>query len=314
LAEADIPEPGTGQVLVKVAAAGLNFIDTYRRSGVYKVAFPHVPGSEGAGAIEALGADVTGFATGDQVAWADSVTGSYAEYAVVEADRLLPVPPGLTLDVAAALPLQGMTADYLVRSTYKLTAGESALIYAAGGGVGGLATQMALNLGARVIATVGAAAKSVDVGNLGVRPDDIINLAALADLTTDLPAKVRERTDGAGAHVAYDGIGRDTFAATLACLRPRGMAVLYGGASGQVPPFDPQELNAHGSLYLTRPKLGDYTATPAELRERAARVFDAVVTGQLKVRVGERFPLADAAAAHQAIESRATTGKIILYL
>ncbi|MDR0594353.1 MAG: alcohol dehydrogenase catalytic domain-containing protein, partial [Bifidobacteriaceae bacterium] len=194
LTELDVPQPGPGQVLVKVAAAGLNFIDTYRRSGVYQVAFPHVPGSEGAGVIEALGPEATGFAVGAEVAWAASKTGSYAEYAVVEADQLIAVPPGLTLDVAAALPLQGMTADYLVRSTHPLAAQESALIHAAAGGVGQLATQMALATGARVIATVGAAAKIETVAALGVPGDGIVNLGALADLTADLPARVRRRT------------------------------------------------------------------------------------------------------------------------
>jgi NADPH2:quinone reductase len=314
LTETPQPEPGPGQVLVKVAAAGVNFIDTYRRSGVYKVPFPHIPGSEGAGAIAALGPDVADFAVGDQVAWASSATGSYAEYAVVDAVQLLPVPPGLTLDIAAAVPLQGLTADYLTRSTYPLGPLDTALIYAAAGGVGQLATQMALAADATVIATVGSAAKVEAVAGLGVAPEAIVNLATLADLTTELPARVRELTNGEGAHVAYDGIGRDTFAATLASLRRRGMAVLYGGASGQVPPFDPQELNAHGSLYLTRPKLGDYTATPAELRERAERVFGAVADGALRVSIGARFPLADAANAHEALESRQSQGKIVLYL
>ncbi|MDR1188821.1 MAG: quinone oxidoreductase [Bifidobacteriaceae bacterium] len=314
LTETDTPEPGPGQALVKVEAAGVNFIDTYRRSGVYRVAFPHVPGTEGAGTVAALGADVTDWAVGDRVAWASSLTGSYAEYALVDAARLIPVPPGLTFDLAAALPLQGMTADYLTRSTYQLGPGDAALIYAAAGGVGQLATQMALAAGAQVIATVGSAGKTETVAGLGVPVGGIVNLAALANLTTELPGRVRDLTDGLGASVAYDGIGRDTFQATLASLRRRGMAVLYGGASGQVPPFDPQELNARGSLYLTRPKLDDYTETPAELRERAARVFDAAADGTLKVSVGHRFPLAEAAAAHEAIESRQSRGKIVLYL
>lgn len=312
--EIDIPEPGPGQVLVKVAAAGVNFIDTYRRSGVYRVDYPHIPGSEGAGSVAALGEAVTDWAVGDQVAWAESASGSYAEYALADAAQLLPVPPGLTLDVAAAIPLQGLTADYLTRSAYELGPEDHALIYAAAGGVGSLATQMALAAGARVIATVGSAAKIPAVAGFGVPGDDIVNLGALTDLTTALPAQVRERTDGQGAHVAYDGIGRDTFAATLASLRRRGLAVLYGGASGQVAPFDPQELNAHGSLYLTRPKLADYTATPAELRERAARVFGAVSARRLRVSIGARFPLADAARAHETLESRRSQGKIVLYL
>ncbi|MDR2379325.1 MAG: quinone oxidoreductase [Bifidobacteriaceae bacterium] len=314
LTETETPAPGPDQVLVKVAAAGVNFIDTYRRSGVYRVAFPHIPGSEGAGTVAALGQRVAGFAVGDQVAWASSATGSYAEYALVDAARLLPAPAGLTLDVAAALPLQGLTADYLTRSTYELGPDDVALIYAAAGGVGGLATQMALAAGARVIAAVGSAAKIETVAGLGVAPHDIVNLAALADLTRDLPAAVRERTGGAGAHVAYDGIGRDTFAATLASLRRRGLAVLFGGASGQVAPFDPQELNAHGSLYLTRPKLDDYVASPDELRERADRLFAAAAAGRLRVAIGRRVPLADASGAHELLESRQSQGKIVLYM
>jgi NADPH2:quinone reductase len=296
-----------------VAAAGINFIDTYRRSGVYKVAFPHVPGSEGAGTVESIGTGVADFSPGAEVAWADSVTGSYADYVIVEADRLIPVPPGLTLDLAAALPLQGMTADYLTRSTYRLAKGDIALIYAAAGGVGQLAVQMALAAGARGLATVGTAAKKAAVSEWGVPLEDIIALSTLADLTTALPRWVRERTDDQGASVVYDGIGRDTFEASLASLKGRGMLVLYGGASGQVPPFDPQELNAHGSLYLTRPKLGDYIATPVELRERAARVFAAAASGALKVAIGHRFALDQAAAAHETLEGRASQGKIILY-
>jgi NADPH2:quinone reductase len=314
LTETDTPGPGPDQVLVKVTAAGVNFIDTYRRSGVYRTPFPHIPGSEGAGEIEALGPEVSGFAVGDRVAWASSATGSYAEYAVVDAAQLLPAPLNLTLDLAAAIPLQGLTADYLTRSAYRLGPADSALIYAAAGGVGQLVTQLALAAGAQVIATVGSGAKIATVAELGVPDDGIVNLGALADLTTGLPPRVRALTAGEGAHVAYDGIGRDTFAATLASLRRRGTAVLYGGASGQVEPFDPQELNAHGSLYLTRPKLDDYTATPAQLRERAERVFAAVANGALKVAIGGRFPLADATFAHQALESRASQGKLVLYL
>jgi NADPH2:quinone reductase len=315
-AQAPVPEPGPGQVLVKVAAAGVNFIDTYRRSGVYKVPFPHVPGSEGAGWVEALPPDglpeELGFEVGQAVAWAASATGSYAEYALVDANRLLPVPDGLAIDVAAALPLQGMTADYLTRATYPLRPGDTAVIYAAAGGVGGLATQMALGVGARVIATVGSAAKAPSVLALGVPGEDVLDLGAIGDLAAGLPPLVRERTNGAGADVVYDGTGRATFAATLGSLRRRGMAVLYGGASGQVPPFDPQELNAHGSLYLTRPKLDDYTATRAELLERGERVLMAAAAGELDVRIGARFPLRQAAEAHRAIESGGTQGKILL--
>jgi NADPH2:quinone reductase len=312
-AEAPAPEPAAGQVLVRVEWAGVNFIDTYRRSGVYRVAFPHVPGSEGAGRVLALGGEAREFEVGQAVAWATSATGSYAEQALVDADQLLAVPEELPLDVAAALPLQGMTADYLARSCHRLEAGETALVLAAAGGVGQLLTQMALAEGARVIATVGAAAKIPAVHALGVAPGDVIDLGAFADVADSLPQAVRDLTDGRGVDVVYDGVGRDTFPATLASLAPRGQAVLYGGASGQVPPFDPQELNAHGSLYLTRPKLDDYTATRAELLERAGRVFTAAVSGRLKVGIGGRHPLADAQLAHEGIESGASQGKILLF-
>jgi NADPH2:quinone reductase len=310
--EVDVPTPGPGEVLVKVAAAGVNFIDTYRRAGVYQVPFPHFPGSEGSGWVEQVHDSVQGPAVGQRVAWAESVTGSYAEFALVRADRLLPVPDGLPMDVAAALPLQGMTADYLTRSTYPLREGDVAVIYAAAGGVGGLATQMALRAGAKVIATVGDVAKIPTVLAFGVSPDDVIDLGALADLTRDLPREVRGRAAANGADVVYDGIGRATFQATLASLRPRGTAVLYGGASGQVPPFDPQELNAHGSLYLTRPKLGDYTATREELLERGQRVLTEAAQGELAVGIGQCFTLSHAAEAHRAIESGATRGKVLI--
>ncbi|MDR2380392.1 MAG: quinone oxidoreductase [Bifidobacteriaceae bacterium] len=310
--ETELAAPAAGQVRVKVVAAGVNFIDTYRRAGVYRTSFPHQVGLEGAGVVEAVGADVTGLHVGQRVAWASSESGSYAEVALVGADKTLPVPDELDLEVAAALPLQGMTADYLTHSTYPLGPGDVAVIYAAAGGVGGLAVQMALAAGARVIATVGSAAKIPAVAALGVPEADIVNLGALSDLTVALPREILERTGARGADVVYDGIGRATFHATLASLRPRGTAVLFGGASGQVEPLDPQELNAHGSLYLTRPKLDDYTASRAELFERGARVLGAAGAGKLRVNVGQRFALDQAAAAHRAIESGTTQGKILL--
>jgi NADPH2:quinone reductase len=205
-----------------------------------------------------------------------------------------------------------MTADYLIRSTYPVAQGDAVLIYAAAGGVGQLATQMALQAGGRVIATVGRAAKALAVEALGVEKGDIIDLGALKNLATSLPPLIKDLTDSAGVDAAYDGIGLATFKATLASLKPRGMAVLYGGASGQVPPLDPQELNAHGSLYLTRPKLSDYTATTAELHQRAERVFNAAITGELKVSIGERFALSSAADAHRALESGSNQGKLVL--
>ncbi|MDR1824442.1 MAG: quinone oxidoreductase [Bifidobacteriaceae bacterium] len=306
------PKPGPGQVLAKVAAAGVNFIDTYRRSGVYKVKFPHVPGSEGSGTVEALGPDVTDLAVGDKIAWATSASGSYAEYALVEAAQALPVPPGLDLAAAAALPLQGMTADYLVRAVFPVGPNHTAVLYAAAGGVGQLATQMILASGAHLIAVTGSAEKAERVVKLGVDPKNVIVLSTLASIDLDLPQAVRDLTGGLGAHVVYDSIGRDTFAASLSSLRRRGTLVLFGGSSGQVPPFDPQELNAHGSLYLTRPTLADYTATRQELLGRAGRVFSAATAGSLRVTTDHRFALAEAATAHQALEARRTAGKVLL--
>jgi NADPH2:quinone reductase len=302
-------------LLVQTAAIGVNFIDVYRRSGVYRMPFPHIPGSEGAGTIVALGAGVgqdADFAVGQRVAWADSVSGSYAPLVRVAAERALPVPDGLDPLAAAALPLQGMTADYLVHSTFPVGPGDTTVLYAAAGGVGLLASQMILAAGGRLIPAVGTQAKAHLLERLGVPPSDVMILGTMRDLTADIPELVRELTEAAGADVVYDSIGQATFKASLASLRRRGTLVAFGGSSGQIPPFDIQELNAHGSLYLTRPTLADYTATRAELLERAERVFDAALNGELAVTIGERFPLLDAAQAHTALESRATTGKILL--
>jgi len=298
-------------MLVKVEAAGVNFIDTYRRAGTYAMPFPHVPGCEGAGIVQATGAGVS-LAAGQRVAWADSVTGSYAEYALVSEDATMALPDQVTSQMAAATALQGLTADFLVRDTFEVGPGHSVVLYAAAGGVGTLATQMILATGARLIAVVGSASKMTKVAALGVAPRDIVVLEALADLPKDLPARVKDLTGGRGVDVVYDGVGRDTFAASLAMCKPRGMVVLFGGSSGQVPPFDPQELNAHGSLFLTRPKLGDYTATPEELNLRADRLWRAVGAGSLAVAIGSVLPLDQAAKAHQDLESRRTTGKTLL--
>jgi NADPH2:quinone reductase len=303
------PRPGPGQVLVKVARAGVNFIDTYRRSGVYPMSFPHVVGSEGSGTIVAIGEGVDDLSVDRPVAWCD-VPGSYAELVLAPAARLVPVPDGIGLDVAAALPLQGMTAHYLATSTYPVQPGDFVLVHAGAGGVGLLLTQLATIRGGRVITTVSTDAKaelSRKAGAVGV-----IRYDQLDDLTAELPNLVREATGGEGVAVAYDGVGRTTFDASLASLRRRGMLVLFGGSSGQVPPFDLQRLNAGGSLYVTRPTLGHYVVTTDELRGRAADLFALVADGRLDVRIGATYPLADAAAAHRALEGRSTTGKVLL--
>lgn len=307
--QAPDPQPGPGEVLVEVAAAGVNFIDTYRRSGVYPMPFPHIVGSEGAGRVRALGAGVTEFDIGQRVAWCDG-PGSYAELVVVPAPRLLPIPDQVSLDVAAALPLQGITAHYLAVSTYPIAAGDQVLIHAGAGGVGLLLTQLACTRGARVITTVSTAEKAELSRQAGA--SQVIRYDQLADLDVELAPLVRAATNGVGVNVAYDGVGRATFNASLSSLRPRGMLVLFGGASGQVPPFDLQRLNAAGSAYVTRPKINDYTLTTKELRWRATEVFDAVARGELQVRIGARFPLNQAAEAHRALEGRLTTGKVLL--
>jgi len=303
------PEPGPGEVVAQVGAAGVNFIDTYKRGGVYPMSFPHVPGAEGAGTVVAVGEGVTGLAVGDRIAWADA-PGSYAERVVVPADVALPVPDGLDLQTAAALPLQGMTAHYLVASTFPLQAGQTALLTAAAGGVGLLLTQLAVARGARVIGMVGSAEKEALAREAGA--SDVIRYTELDDLTTDVPRIVRDLTDGVGVDVAYDGVGKDTFDASLASVRRRGMLVLFGGASGQVPPFDLQRLNRAGSIFATRPTLGHYTADREELLWRGGAIFEAARAGTLKVRIGATFPLAEARAAHEALEGRATTGKVVL--
>ncbi|WP_454854741.1 quinone oxidoreductase family protein [Promicromonospora soli] len=303
------PTPGPGQLLVRVAAAGVNFIDTYRRAGVYPMEYPHVVGVEGSGTVEALGEEVTGFAVGDRVAWHDGA-GSYAELVAVDAAGVVPVPSGLDLTLAAALPLQGITAHYLVSSTFEVQPGHDVLLHAGAGGVGLLATQLAVARGGRVLTTVSTPEKAALSSAAGAA--HTINYAELADITAELPPLVRELTDGQGVHVVYDGVGKDTFEASLASLRPRGMLVLFGAASGQVPPFDPQRLNKAGSLFLTRPTIAHHTLSRGELEWRTSEVLGSAASGDLDVRVGATFALSDAAAAHQALESRATTGKVLL--
>lgn len=303
------PVPAPTEVLVRVAAAGVNFIDTYRRGGVYRMPFPHVVGSEGAGEVVAVGGDVTTLAPGDRVAWA-SASGSYAELVAVPESAALPVPPGVDDATAAALPLQGLTAHYLVASTFPLAAGHDVLLHAGAGGVGLLLTQLAVARGARVISTVGSPGKERLARAAGA--SEVVRYRDLGDVTAELPALVRELTGGRGVDVVYDGVGKDTFDASLASLARRGTLVLFGASSGQVPPVDLQRLNAAGSLYVTRPTLGDHVATRDELTWRADELFDAVTAGTLDVHVGATFPLADAADAHRALEGRATTGKVLL--
>ena len=307
--DAPRPVPAADEVLVRVAAAGVNFIDTYRRSGTYPMTFPHVVGSEGSGTVEAVGADVTTIAVGDRVAWS-AAPGSYAELVAVRAASALVVPPGVSDEVAAAVPLQGMTAHYLVTASFRVEPGTTVLLHAGAGGVGLLLTQLAVARGARVISTVGSADKEMLARRAGAA--EVIRYRELSDLTAELPALVRDLTGGRGVDAVFDSVGRDTFDASLASLSRRGTLVLFGASSGPVPPVDPQRLNAAGSVFLTRPTLGDHVADRDELDWRAAEVFGAVTEGSLDVRIGATYPLADAAEAHRALESRSTTGKVLL--
>jgi NADPH:quinone reductase len=304
-AELPDPEAGPGELLVEVAAAGVNYIDTYQRQGIYKLQLPIVLGMEGVGRVRAVGEGVAEFAPGDRVAWAET-QGSYAELIAVPAEKAVAVPDEVPDDAAVGALLQGMTAHFLVNDTYRLQRGEDALVHAAAGGVGLLLTQLAAARGARVIATVSTAEK-----------EELARAAGAAEViryteVDDLAAEVRRLTDGAGVSVAYDGVGRTTFDASLASLRLRGMLVLFGASSGPVPPVDPQRLNAAGSTYLTRPKLFDYVKTREELTARAAAVYAAVADGTLDVRIGERYPLAEARAAHEDLQGRRSTGKLLL--
>lgn len=297
------PEPGPAELLVEVEAIGVNYIDTYFRTGTYPQRLPYVPGSEGSGVVRTVGSEVSGFAPGDRVAWA-SAPGSYAEQVVVPAAVAVRVPDGVPADQAASALLQGMTAHYLVRSTYPVAAGESVLVHAGAGGVGLLLTQMASALGARVITTVSSDEK-----------ETLSRQAGAADVLRydeDLATRVRELTGGEGVAAVYDGVGADTFDASLASVRIRGTLVLFGAASGPVPPVDPQRLNAAGSVYLTRPSMGAYLRDRAELEWRAGDVFSGLVDGTLDVRVGARYPLAEAPRAHRDLEGRRTTGAIVL--
>jgi len=282
----------------------VNFIDTYQREGRYKVALPFVPGQEGAGTVTAVGSDVKSPKVGDRVAWS-SVLGGYAEYAAIPAERLIAIPQAVSDRDAAAAMLQGMTAHYLSHSTYPLKKGETALIHAAAGGVGLLLTQMAHNIGARVIGTTSTEEKAELAREAGA--DDVI-LYSKQDFETE----TKRLTDGKGVHVVYDGVGKDTFEKGLNVLRPRGYMVLFGGSSGAVPPFDLMQLSQKGSLFVTRPTLFHYTATTEELRERAGSVLGMIAAGKLKLRVEHFYKLADAGQAHRDLEGRKTTGKLLL--
>ncbi len=297
--------PGPGEVTVRHAAVGLNFIDTYHRSGLYPLPLPSGIGLEGAGVVEALGAGVGEVAVGDRVAYAGGPLGAYAEARNIPAHRLLKLPPEISFETAAAMMLQGLTAAYLLRKTYCVAAGDTVLIHAAAGGVGLIACQWAKALGATVIGTVGSAAKAELALAHGC--DHVINYSS-----EDFTRRVREITGGEGVPVVYDGVGKATFAGSLDCLRPLGLMVSYGNASGSVPPFDLLTLSQKGSLFITRPTIASYTAKRSDLEALGAALFDVVVSGQVRIEVHQRYALQDAARAHHDLEARKTTGSTIL--
>lgn len=299
------PSPQPGDVLIRVEAAGVNFIDIYQRSGAYKMATPFTPGQEAAGTIAAIGAGVSGFAVGDRVACYSGGLNAYAEYAVAPAAIVVKLPAGVTTAQGAAVLLQGMTAHYLVSTTYPLHPGDTCLVHAAAGGVGLLLCQLAKRRGARVIGTVSTAEKEALARGAGA--EEIIRYTEI-----DFAPEVKRLTGGSGVQVVYDSVGKTTFTAGLGCLAPRGMMVLYGQSSGAVEPLDPQVLNQRGSLFLTRPTLGHYVATRAELERRSGDLFRWLLDGTLTVHIDRRFPLTQAAEAHRALASRGTTGKVLL--
>jgi NADPH2:quinone reductase len=304
LADLPVPQPKANEAVVKIVAAGVNFIDVYNREGRYKVPLPFVLGQEGAGVVSAVGSDVREVAVGDRVAYTN-VLGSYAEYAAVPADRLVKIPDGVSEREAAAAMLQGMTAHYLAHDTYPLKKGETALIHAAAGGVGILLVQMARNIGARVIGTVSSEEKAKLARGAGA--DEIIFYTQ-----SDFEAETKRLTGGKGVDVVYDSVGKTTFEKGLNVLRPRGMMALFGGSSGAVPPFDPLTLTQKGSLYLTRPSIGHYIITRQELQQRAVAVFGMIRERKLKLRIEHVYPLQQAVQAHRDLEGRKTTGKLLL--
>jgi NADPH:quinone reductase len=304
LEDLPVPEPKDGQVLVRVRAAGQNFIEIYQRKGLYPLPRPYTPGGEFSGIVEAVGSGVEGFKPGDRVATALG-TGAYAEFALAPADRLVKIPESISLDLAAAVMLQGMTAHYLVYSTFPLKEGNTALVHAAAGGVGQLLLQMARKSGARVIATVSTNEKARLAKEAGA--DEIILYTE-----TDFETAVKRLTGNRGVDVVYDSVGKVTFSKSLDCLKPRGYLVLFGQASGPVDPVDPQILNQKGSIYLTRPSLVYYLQDKEEFQWRSGDLFDWIKTGDLKVRIDKTFPLEDAAASHRYMEERNTRGKLLL--
>jgi NADPH2:quinone reductase len=304
--ETELPEPGPGEVLVRHTAVGVNFIDVYFRQGVYAgPGFPMSLGKEGCGVVEAVGSGVTGFRNGDRVAYGFAPLGAYAEARLIGAEQLVHVPDGIDDRVAAAIMLKGMTAEYLLHRTCAVKKGDFILVHAAAGGVGLLLCQWARHLGARVIGTAGSDEKAALAANNGCEHTIVYT-------REDVASRVRTLTGGAGVRVVYDSVGKDTFAASLDSLAPRGMLVLFGQSSGKVAPIDPQLLNAKGSLFLTRPSLGHYVGERAELLESAASLFGAVRDGTLSVKIGAEYALRDAAKAHADLEARRTVGSTVL--
>jgi NADPH2:quinone reductase len=304
LADLPVPEPKANEALVKIVASGVNFIDVYQREGRYKVPVPFVAGQEGAGTVTKVGSEVKSLKVGDRVAWC-GVLGSYAEYAAVPADRLVLIPPGVTEQQAAAAMLQGMTAHYLVHDVHPLKKGETALLHAAAGGVGLILTQMAHQMGARLIGTVSTEEKAKLAREAGA--DEIILYSQI-----DFETETKRLTGGLGVDVVYDSVGKTTFEKGLNVLRVRGMMALFGGSSGPVPPIDPMLLSQKGSLFLTRPTLFHYTVTREELEKRSGDVFSMIAARKLKLRIAHTYPLAEAQQAHSDLEGRKTTGKILL--
>lgn len=302
--DVDVPRPGPDEAQVKITASGLNYLDVQYRIGRVPAPLPFVIGSEASGVVTEVGSGVTGLAVGDRVAWAMTL-GSYAEYAVVPAWKLVVLPPDLDMKVAAGVMLQGLTAHYLTHSTFALQPGDTALVHAAAGGVGSVIVQVARIIGARVIATAGTEAKAELARQAGA--DEVIVYTK-----QDFAAEVKRLTSGRGVDVVYDSVGKDTFDGSLNCLRPRGMLALFGFSSGLVPPFDPAVLGTKGSLFLTRPGLNQYMATRDELMLRMRDIFAWLASGKLKIRIGHVFPLAEARRAHEDLEARRTTGKVLL--
>lgn len=305
-AESDVPTPAAGEVLIRHAAIGINYIDVYLRTGVYPHALPFVPGREGVGVVEAVGPDVAGISPGMRVGYPDSPNlGSYAEYVTVPARFCIEVPEGVDAQIACGAMLQALTAQYLVSDSYAVGAGDHVLIHAAAGGVGRILVQLAKRRGAVVIATAGGPAKTALAKSAGA--DHVIDYRAV-----DFEPEVKRITGGAGVEAVYDSVGKDTWERSLRCLRVRGSFVLYGASSGKVPPIDPQTLSAAGSVFFSRPTFAHFARTHGELAERAMEIFDAILDGSLEIRVSNTYPLADAAQAHRDLEARNTSGKALL--